>query len=256
MGKRNLERTATMLESVQSKPVETALARGWLRIGLSALIALHLVAVVAEPFRMFTRSARGSSPVADSIRGWFAPYVEFVFLNHGYFFFAPDPGPSHVMECRLSSSGQEPRRLRLPDRKAQWPRLLYHRHFMLAEFLNTLFVPSELTEEAARIDGVRQEWVRGRRTYEMIRQSMERHLAKRYGFESAELRRIEHRWPSAYEVFAEKWPLDDERLYILLPEFPSTESLVPPSQGRPMIAVPAGNSLSPALPFTPEEIRP
>lgn len=190
------------------------------KLGISLLLVLHLLAVVAEPFALFTRGANGPSPSALPIRRALAPYVELGYLNHGYFFFAPNPTPSHLLECNLTSASGEQSRLRLPDRRAHWPRLLYHRHFMLAEFLNQLHVDPITEQDVANTPNkeLLNVWRTERERFEMVRDSMIKHLKHRYGVESAEIFRLEHRLPSDVEVFQDKLPLNDERLYVVLPD--------------------------------------
>ncbi len=202
-----------------------SVARRW-KILISIVVVVHLLAVVAEPMRFFSRSSRGTSPLVDPIRWSLAPYVEFSYLNHGYFFFAPEPGPSHLIECRLKF-GDEEGRLRFPDRKAQWPRLLYHRHFMLAEFLHQLHTVPVIEEIAGDDPQLLADWRADRQRYEMIRDSMARHLRERYGADEATLDRVEHRLPSSVEVLVDRLPLDDPRFYLVLPDAPA---LVPPEQ--------------------------
>lgn len=228
----------------------TATAWKW---WLSGLLVLHLLAIVAEPFQFFTRSPRGTSPAADVIRSGLAPYVEFAYLNHGYFFFAPEPGPSHLLECTLTFADGREARLRFPDRKAQWPRLLYHRHFMLAEFLHQLHVPPPPTD--ASIDPqLFRDWRRERQRYEMIRDSMIEHLKQRYGAAKVEITRLEHRLPSSEEVLDRGLPLDAPELYVPLPDEPvESFSPAPSNQPSPLTA--------PMIPLPkagrdPEEVRP
>lgn len=203
------------------------------KILVSVVVVVHLLAVVAEPMRFFSRSSRGTSPLVDPLRWSLAPYIEFAYLNHGYFFFAPEPGPSHLIECRLKF-GDEEGRLRFPDRKAQWPRLLYHRHFMLAEFLNQLHEVPVMEDIVGDDPQLLAEWRANRQRYEMIRDSMARHLCERYGAEAATLDRLEHRLPSSVEVLVDQLPLDDPRFYLVLPDAPA---IVPP--GQPPIGIPA-----------------
>lgn len=63
-----------------------------------------------------------------------------MFLDHAYKFFAPNPGASHLLRYDLYFADGTKRVNRddqiLPDRFHHWPRLMYHRHFMLTEFLN------------------------------------------------------------------------------------------------------------------------
>jgi len=59
-----------------------------------------------------------------------------LFLGHGYRFFAPDPGPSHLVEFEITSADGSVVSGRFPDRDDDansLPRLQYHRWFMLSE---------------------------------------------------------------------------------------------------------------------------
>lgn len=190
------------------------------RLALSVLIVLQLLAVVAEPFRFFTLSTRGTSPAADPIRNWLAPHVEFAYLNHGYFFFAPEPGPSHLIDCRMITREGKPARLRFPDRNAQWPRLLYHRHFMLTENLHQLWIHPPHEGLIAEDDPFLPEWTADRQRFELVRASMVQHLKSRYDAQSVEIDRIEHRLPSSEEIFVDGMRLDDPQLYDVLPDAP------------------------------------
>ncbi len=212
--------------------VSPALTQRWKWL-LSGLIALHLLAVVAEPFRFFTRSRRGTSPAADPARMWLAPYIEFTYLNHGYFFFAPEPGPSHLMECRLTMPDDQQVSLTFPDKRKQWPRLLYHRHFMLAEFLHQLHVPPFEAEVAGDDERFARDWQAERALYESVRDSMSQHVTARFGATATQIERLEHRLPSDDEVFRQRVPLDSPALYITLPDAPLELAPSWPGMDRP-----------------------
>jgi hypothetical protein len=197
------------------------------RVLISVLVVLHLLAVVGEPLRMFSQGRQPSAPDAAVIRQTLGPYIEFGYLHHGYFFFAPNPGPSHLMDITLYDEDGSQRHLRLPDHRAQWPRLLYHRHFMLSEFLNTLYTPP-LTGVGPTEDPAVEQWRRERALFEQVRGSMEKHLAVRYGAKRAEIQLMEHRLPNAVEVFQDKIKLNDEKLYILMPDIAPGDGLPPP----------------------------
>ena len=184
---------------------------------LSVLLFLHLLAVVGEPLRMFSQGRRPSSPDAQVVRHGLGPYIDFAYLHHGYFFFAPNPGPSHLMDIRLVDADGSTRHLRLPDHRAQWPRLLYHRHFMLSEFLYQLYTPQP-TPDLNAATSMRQAWQRDREMFERVRTSMERHLANRYGAVSAEIQLLEHRLPDYNEVFEQQLKLNAEQFYTPLPD--------------------------------------
>ncbi len=214
----------------------------WAKAMASLAIVVQLLAVVAEPLRFFTYgTTRGSSPAADPVRLALAPYVEFAFLNHGYFFFAPEPGPSHLMLCTLHFPDGTVSQVRYPDKTAQRPRLLYHRHFMLAEFLNQLHTPPVdplLVREAPPQEA--EAWTANRMRYEMIRESMQSHLVDRFGAASASIDRMRHVLPGSDAVLQQRLPLDDPSLLIVLPD--SLESPIPPAQdpgvGPPPVFLP------------------
>lgn len=226
-------------DSADPAPRIVSLSAKW-KLAISLLIVLHLLALIAEPFALFTRGANGLSPAALPLRRGLAPYIEFGYLNHGYFFFAPNPAPSHLLECNLKSSSGAQSRLRLPDRRAQWPRLLYHRHFMLAEFLNQLHVEPIREQDVSDLPNkdLLNAWRADRVRFEMVRDSMIKHLKSRYGVDSAQIFRLEHRLPSTTEVFDEKIPLNDERFYIVLPDAPV---FTPPTSQTPEV-IPADSS--------------
>jgi hypothetical protein len=61
-------------------------------------------------------------------------YLDALYLNHGYSFFAPDPGPGRLVYYDIyDRQGTVIRQGKFPDWDMQWPRLWYHRHFMLAD---------------------------------------------------------------------------------------------------------------------------
>jgi hypothetical protein len=61
-------------------------------------------------------------------------YLDALYLNQGHSFFAPDVGPGHLIRYELyDQGGRVIEQSELPSRKEHWPRLRYHRHFMLAD---------------------------------------------------------------------------------------------------------------------------
>jgi len=225
---------------------------------VSGLLTLHLIAVVAEPFRFFTRSRRGTSPAADPARIWLAPYIEFAYLNHGYFFFAPEPGPSHLMNFQLTLADERQVSLAFPDKRNQWPRLLYHRHFMLAEFLHQLHVPPFDAAVAAEDPNLARDWQAERALFERVRDSMREHVAAKFGASQVRVERLEHRLPSDDEVFRLRVPLDSPTLYVTLPDAPfpvvDVAEPIPPKSLDPEGTQPMLDGIK--LPTTPEENQP
>jgi len=113
-------------------------SRPAVRAALSVLIALHVLAVFIGPWAMPPQT----SELAASCAQIFQPYLETMGLANGYRFFAPEPGPSHLVRYEITSEDGQQIEGVFPDRNQHKPRLLYHRYFMLSEFINTLENPN------------------------------------------------------------------------------------------------------------------
>jgi hypothetical protein len=191
-----------------------SIGRGWC-FAISLFVVLHLLAVLAEPLRFFSRSpVKYASEEARLLRMATGPYVDFTYLSHGYSFFAPNPGPSHLLECELKDS-----RWRVfPDRKNDRPRLLYHRFFMLSEFYQTQFAPATLADQDKLDKETLTQWKQDREQYEQLQASIRANLAQGNSDQKVTLRRIEHILPSEYQILVDRWKLTDPRLYVELSE--------------------------------------
>lgn len=234
-----LPSTQSTVVSLETTPT---LSGKW-RLVLSIAVIIHVTAVFAEPFRFFTRSSqRAFSPDAGYIRSWLSAYIDFAYLHHGYFFFAPNPGPSHLISAQIGkvTPPSQPKEIVIPDKTVQWPRLYYHRHFMLSEFLHNSFAPPERPAEAAFDPVIDQQWRRDRELYVAVKASIENHFRVREKTEDILIRRIEHALPNDIQVYQEKWKLNDPRLYIVLPESlaeqtpPLATPLAPPASPTPL----------------------
>jgi hypothetical protein len=233
--------------------------RHWI---LSGLIVFQLLAIFAGPFQFFTRSSRGTSPLSDLIRWPVEPYIEFAFLDHGYSFFAPQPGPSHLIDCSFVDQEGKLSSVRYPDRRAQWPRLLYHRHFMLTENLQQLWVEpvDPLLLEARQANpeeaDVLTGWTEARRLYETIRDSMATHVANKFGADEVQIDRVEHRLPTDEEVLRKRMRLNAPEFYITLPDaVPGPTQTSPVPMLPPQVdAVPA--DVNSGVPSNIENITP
>ena len=122
--------------------------RWWARAGWAAAhlaLAWHLVALTVTPAGMGPASVvqRAAFPL-------FEPYLRAAYLDHGYQFFAPDPGPSTLVEYRARAADGREYTGRLPDLGGHRPRLLYHRYFMLTERLAGLVDPPAGAGDPAR----------------------------------------------------------------------------------------------------------
>jgi hypothetical protein len=102
-----------------------------LRIFVSLLIAWHFAGVF-----LAAMSVNGSSELVNGIAQsppmqW---YLDALYMNQGHSFFAPEVGPGQIIRYELfDQSGRLAEQGELPNRKEHWPRLRYHRHFMLAD---------------------------------------------------------------------------------------------------------------------------
>ena len=207
----------------------------------SLLIVLHVSAVFVAPFAFACTTRTSSSPFADGLMRWYRPYVDLLYLNHGYAFFAPDPGPSHLVRYRVEfEDGRPPVAGVFPDLKSQRPRLVYHRHFMIAETLYNLYTPEDepppmgvdplltasLSESQRReLENANRQrheeqvrlWKYRRGQYEALRDSLTRHLKSVHGGSDVTLTRVEHRpiSPGEFEIFR---TLDAPHTYEDLPE--------------------------------------
>src|ERR1700678_205463 len=88
--------TPAQTEATDATPAARQLAPTW-RALISLLLIVHLSAVVAGPWDF----APLHSDLADSCFRCLQPYVEGLGLNNGYRFFAPEPGPSHLIRYEL-----------------------------------------------------------------------------------------------------------------------------------------------------------
>lgn len=97
----------------------------------SVLIALHVAAVFIAPWS----APRPASLLAERLAYVLSPYLQATYINHGYRFFAPNPGPSHIVRYELTRTDGTTIRGIIPDPERHRPRLLYHRYFMMTESL-------------------------------------------------------------------------------------------------------------------------
>ncbi len=190
------------------------------RLIVSLLVSIHVAAVFIPPFTFATSTGPGdASPFARPLMAAWQPYIDVLFLNHGYFFFAPNPGPNHLLRVELTfEDGKRSETYMIPDRTREWPRLYYHRHFMMTETLHGLYAPAEPPPEVALDAIARQQWEVARARYERMRDAFAHHIAVETGAASVGLTRVEHRQPTPYEFLEEGVGLTDPRLYRDLPD--------------------------------------
>jgi hypothetical protein len=155
-----------------------------LRLALNVWLVFHVAAIIVAP-----AVVGPSSELAHAAWGFFRPYLEILYLDHGYHFFAPEPEESHLLAFEARRPDGTTVRGRIPDRSTR-PRLLYHRYFMLTEHM------AEADEE------VRDLWHR----------SYAEHIGRKYGASRATLTAQTHLLPSV-ERIREGGRLDDPESY-------------------------------------------
>jgi len=171
------------------QPAETGGQRGrfWRRAGfclMNAWLVMHLTAIIAAP-----ATVGPSSQTARTVWEAVAPYLQGLYLNHGFHYFAPQPGSSNLVAWTVTRADGTSVSGRFPNPDIS-PRLLYHRHFMLSEFLGNS--PPELQSVIVR--------------------GFARNLCREYDGASVSLSSIRHDLPSMERVRA-GGKLNDSDLY-------------------------------------------
>lgn len=112
-----------------SREPPTTLSPSWRRV-ITAVLVFHLAAIFYAPLTLDGAYGELLRPLE-----FLRKYTIVLYLDHGYRFFAPDPGPTHTLRFEHAARENEFVSVRLPDRQTTRPRLLYHRWFMLGESL-------------------------------------------------------------------------------------------------------------------------
>lgn len=129
--KKQSEHTLQEYPGNQSAERTTGWERHW-RIIASVFLIVHLLAIAASALS----NPGPTSPFVARVKEMARPYLRATFLDHGYQFFAPDPGPTHLVQYEIVKSDGQMETGIFPDREKHFPRLRYHRWFMLAESMN------------------------------------------------------------------------------------------------------------------------
>jgi hypothetical protein len=174
---------------------------GGKRAALSILVLIHILAVFVGPWAMPPQG----SELANSLARLLAPYLQATYLDNGYRFFAPEPGPSHLMRYEATLPDGKVVEGVFPSLRQQWPRLLYHRHFMLSEFAYTLESSADfLNQEAQRLPqrsaAVRERAERASTLSEKYAASYARHIKTTLGAKEVRLYIRTRRIPTPEEI--------------------------------------------------------
>ena len=97
----------------------------------TVLILGYLAVVIMAPMTIPNGAPYLTTPIGQKL----SPLHQALYLGHGYRFFGPDPGESHSVVFSVKQSDGSVFNGHFPDRSQTWPRLLYHRWFMLSETL-------------------------------------------------------------------------------------------------------------------------
>lgn len=186
---------------------------------VSILLILHLAAVFVSPWS----SPPPASLLSDRVADWFRPYLSLMYLNHGYRFFAPDPGPSHLVRYEVTYADGRVEQGQIPDPQEHRPRLLYHRHFMITESLYNAWSRLEQLPEDVEIPANQRRVVEERNAYtrrlvDSLANGIGRQLLERSAGASVRLVLVEHAIPFPEDVERGR-RLDDPELYAELAQF-------------------------------------
>ncbi len=123
--------TSSQRESGSSSRRGGGRPAAWVRVLVSLVLVWHLTAVALAPMSLPPSSEFVVDIAQQPPMQW---YLDLLYLNHGYHFFAPDPGDGRLIRFAVfDERGGLIEQGEFPNTKEYWPRLYYHRYFMLAD---------------------------------------------------------------------------------------------------------------------------
>lgn len=177
----------TRMTSVRPRTVSRSSWSPAVRMVVSLGLLVYFAAVIVPPLA-------GPPPASDLAMAALQPLrplVGSLFLGHGYRFFAPNPGPGHSIQWTMQMADGSTRQGSIPDRNADWPRLLYHRRFMISEKIAAFVPPPDAPAD------VRQQ---SRGDWQPLVKDVAGHLLHRYGGAQVTLQMTEHYLPDPEEL--------------------------------------------------------
>lgn len=188
----------TQRKASQRTPPTWSLAKRRL---VSVLLVLHLLGIFVAPWSSPPPASRLSMKFGEIFR----PYLAAAFLNHGYRFFAPDPGPSHLVRYELERDDGIKVSGRIPDPRTHRPRLMYHRHFMMTETLFNIWSQLKTVPDDVQIPVAEREFIerQNQATQEMVDRlaaGMANELLRNEQGRSVRLYLVEHAIPYPEDV--------------------------------------------------------
>jgi hypothetical protein len=190
-----------------SKP---PLALHW-KVLISVALLVHLTALIAAPM-----AAGPCSDLERQVARSFSWYTTLVYIDHGYRFFCPEPSAGHLVRYTLTYPDGTTKTDEFPNLKEQWPRLLYHRFFMLSEKLARLMspeIPADAPEEVRRSAEAERNAIQP--ALDAMARSYGMHLLKETGATAVKLEYVEHEIPEEEDMLRDR-PLTDPGLYKVL----------------------------------------
>jgi hypothetical protein len=180
------------------------LALPW-KLLISLALVLHLGAVFA-----IAMAYDPATPLAKDISMAVHPYAELMYLDHGYRFFAPTPSAGHLVRYQLQMPDGTTSTGVFPNLKTQWPRLYYHRFFMLSEKLNRFWDPEEPTADDPPEE--KRFWQESRQMFLDVAHGYAMQLLRTTGAKQVTLELVQHDLPSPDDLNRGR-PLTDAGLY-------------------------------------------
>lgn len=148
----SVDRHATSAETTSTTALASAALpwSAWKRAIASLIILAYLLVMLIGPLSNPIHSKHLTAPIAATL----APLHRGLFMGHGYRFFAPNPSDSHLVQYKITKNDGTQVEGVFPDRDDVWPRLLYHRWFMLSE---TIFAEHAQTLSPKEFDKLNRE---------------------------------------------------------------------------------------------------
>lgn len=160
-----------------------------IRLVVSLALLFYCSAVIIAPLS----GPPPASELSQVLLQPFRPLLGALYLGHGYRFFAPDPGPGHSIRWTVTMPDGSTRSGKTPDAESDWPRLLYHRRFMVAEKVSVL-VPPPFAPADAR-EAARRDWL-------PLVKATATNLLRSTGGNRVKLELVEHYLPGPEETVA------------------------------------------------------
>jgi len=174
---------------VLPRPPRASVGTRAIRLVVSLALLFYCSAVIIAPLS----GPPPASELSQVLLQPFRPLLGALYLGHGYRFFAPDPGPGHSIRWTVTMPDGSTRLGKTPDAESDWPRLLYHRRFMVAEKISVLVPPPFAPAEAR--EAARRDWL-------PLVKATATNLLRTTGGERVKLELVEHYLPGPEETVA------------------------------------------------------